>query len=111
MWKLLGPAGMAAVLVVLWVVNCSGPRPEVTGVELREPEQEGDPYVALATIRNRMRGPGEVRVEVSLRGEDGRVFSKSETTEIGGHGELTLTFEFPLPEGEYKATADVSYPP
>ena len=68
MWRILGLVAVVAATMALWVVNCSGPQPEVSGVQLVEPNSEGAPYRVQATVQNQGPGHGEVTILDGLKG-------------------------------------------
>jgi hypothetical protein len=103
-----------ATLIVfgtLWLANCGGPRPEVTSVQLREPEQPGDPFVVEVEVRARGRGEGQAEVDIELEGGDGQRYVASERVTLERGKPVAIAVEFAVPDGEYEASAHVRYPP
>ncbi len=104
---ILAVAGMA-----LWVVNCSGPRPEVVGKRLIEPPGLNESYRAEADIRNSGWGHGQVRVQFLIRDtSEGRSYSAEQKVELESDEEILATAEIPAPPGTYELQVKVSYPP
>ncbi|HEV8192635.1 MAG TPA: hypothetical protein VGP82_14310, partial [Ktedonobacterales bacterium] len=54
------PFLLLLALPVLWVVNCSGPRPTASQVRVQAPSQQGDPYHVTALVGNEGPGHGQV---------------------------------------------------
>src|SRR4051812_19446778 len=59
----------AMLLAILWVAECTGPRPVVGEVWLDPPTTNGAPYRVEASVTNTGRGHGEVAVTIRLRDE------------------------------------------
>lgn len=98
----------------LLLAGCLGPRPEVIGRELRPPQQPGDPYVMIVTIKNRGRGNGEVSVDVALKSPATgvTVAAGDMQVQMKGHETTQVAIELrPGAPGPYEESAEVSYPP
>jgi hypothetical protein len=98
----------------LLLTACLGPKPKVVSYDLREPAQDGDPYVMLVTIHNRSRGAGEISVEVSLRtaGSSTVVATGQDEAQLHGHETVQVAIELhPGAPGPYEAAVDAVYPP
>jgi hypothetical protein len=109
----LGAVVLAPILAgVLWVSNCSGPRPEVGDVRLTAPTGEGSPYRLETTVHNR--GPGHGQVVVTFRLRDpatGRTV-QSEERIVLDRGETSLvTTEILAPPAAYESEAEAEFPP
>lgn len=102
------------IACALALVGCLGPRPTVVGHELRPPQQPGDPYVMIVTIKNRGRGNGEVSVDVALKSPDTgvTVAAGDKQIQMKGHETTQVAIElYPGAPGPYEASAGVTYPP
>lgn len=107
-----------AVLVVvcalpfLWIVNCSGPRPEAHNLRVQPPQSQGDAYHLSATIENT--GPGHGMVQVTFRLRDqatGKTYQSQDTVTLQG-GEITVaTADIDAPLGHYSPEVEATYPP
>jgi|GEM_PF-1231756 hypothetical protein len=104
--------GLAAVLTVLWVLNCSGPRPRVLDVRLTTPPVEGAAYTVEAVIRNPSHGHGEVDVIFRLRSRaTGLTIQESRRADLRP-GETTLVrAQIVAPRDSYEPEVEVNYPP
>jgi hypothetical protein len=107
-----------ALLVVLlaigagWLVNCTGPRPEVQSVQLEEPESPDHPYRVQAELRNKGRNGGEVTVVFELVDRDsGKVYRRKDNFELKGRESVSAVAEIEAPSGSYDARAKAIYPP
>lgn len=101
----------AALTALLWVANCSGPRPALEGTRLREPEQPGDAYRLEASVRNA--GPGHGEVSVLFRLVDpisGDAYEEQKQVQLE-RGETTrVVAEIMAPLGTYEPKVEVEYP-
>lgn len=113
MFKRLGFALVVVSLAVFgWVANCSGPDAEVTDVQLREPGEDGGPYVVDALVKNTRRGTGQVSVTFELRNEEtSETYRVEEQVQLESKGEVRVTGEVDAPEGRYRPEVRVEYPP
>ncbi len=113
MRPLLGGGVVGVVLLVLWVTQCSGPRPEVVGSpQLRAPESPGQPYVVDARVRNG--GPGHGQVQVTARLRDtatGQAYQRDEQVQLEPGEDARVAIEVQAPLGEYQPDLEVTYPP
>jgi hypothetical protein len=104
---------LGALVVALWVVQCSGPRPDVVGSPtVRPPDESGQPYVVEVNVRNS--GPGHGQVQVIARIRDratGRTYQKTEQAQLEAGEETRLAIDIDAPEGEYEPRIEVEYPP
>jgi hypothetical protein len=104
---------LLALGILLSLHGCTGPRPEVTAVQLVAPERKGEPFRVEATIRNRGGGEGEASVDVRLRDrKSGHTYQKQETVELKGHEVTHLSVVIHAPSGaDYEPLAEARYPP
>ena len=113
------PAAIGSAVVIgviaagaLWVLNCSGPRPQVEDVRLEEPEQQDHPYRVEVVVRNKGRNEGEVTVLFELVSQDdGSIYRVRENVELKAREMLTVVTEIDAPKGTYEPRGKVSYPP
>jgi hypothetical protein len=98
---------------VLWVSQCSGPRPSVVGQpRVTAPEQPGDPYRVEGTIRNDGPGHGEVRLSFRLIDKaSGEAYQKEDELQLEGGQTARAVVEMPAPPGDYAAEIEAQYPP
>jgi hypothetical protein len=111
--RMAGSLVIVAVLTVLWVWQCTGPEPTVTGVRLEEPQQPGDPYTVLATIDNNRWSHGTVTVlfEIVDR-ESGDVYRDEKRIDMKEDDPpLNVSDEISAPDSDYDPRVDVEYPP
>ena len=110
---LLGLLVVGAVVVGLWVNQCSGPRPELVGnPTVRAPDRPGDAYHVEATVRNSGPGHGEVQVIFRLRDRaTGRLYQRDETAQLDRGEQANVVAEIFAPPAEYEPEVDVQYPP
>ena len=107
-------AALAACVAaaVLWVAQCTGPKPQVADVRLQEPQSESDPYVVLATLHNTWRGQGEVRVTARLRDSGtGTSYEKEAQATLNGRESVAVAIEIHAPRGHYTPDVQAEYPP
>jgi hypothetical protein len=110
-WTLLAGVGVVA-LAVLWVVNCSGPRPAVSDVSVSPPSAPGAPHRVQATVRNQ--GPGHGQVSVSVRLVDPaaqQTYQEDRKLALEAHETTRLVAEIHAPPGDYVPRVEVEYPP
>lgn len=102
-----------AVLIALWISQCSGPRAELVGAPtVRPPAQPGGAYQVEATLRNAGPGHGEIQAVLRLRERaTGRAYQVAETAQLE-RGELaSLVVEIFAPPGDYAPEVELNYPP
>lgn len=110
--KLVAVVFMAVVVGFLWVRNCSGPDPVVTGVRLVEPHAEATPYRVEATVRNRRDGEGQAQITVRLRDQSsGRTVQEQKNVNFASKETTLVVVDVDAPAGSYKPEVDASYPP
>ncbi len=98
--------------VALWILNCSGPQPQVLDVQLIGPLGPGQPYRVEATVSNRGRGHGEVAVTFRLRDRTTRQTVEEERRAQLQPGETVRVAALILaPPGSYEPEVQVEYPP
>ena len=103
---------LAVAGMVLWVANCSGPRPEVVGKMQIEPQGVSESYRVEAGIRNAGWGHGQVKVQILMRDHSaGRTYSAEQRLELEAGGNILVTAEIPAVPGNYELEVNVSYPP
>ncbi|MBI4499172.1 MAG: hypothetical protein HY689_14880 [Chloroflexi bacterium] len=103
---------LVVALIVLWVLNCSGPRPVVTEVRLIAPRSAGAPYRVAATIRNAGRGHGEVKVLFRLQDRAGtHTVQQDHRVTLAAYETTIVAAEVMAPPGDYTPEVEVSYPP
>jgi hypothetical protein len=101
----------AVVMVLLWVMNCSGPQPVVTAVRLTEPTSVDAPYRVEVELLNRWRGHGEVAVTVRLRDPgSGRRVVEERHVSLEGNERVVLVVELLAPPGRYEPEVTVQCP-
>jgi hypothetical protein len=107
------PIATFAVLAVLWVTQCSGPRPTVIGApQVQAPARPGDPLRVQATVRNDGPGHGEVRVTFRLRDPaSGEAYQDDETVQLDRGETARVVGEIRAPPGSYEPEVQVEYPP
>jgi hypothetical protein len=111
MWRPIGLGLLGILLVALWVLNCSGPSPEVTGVQLVEPTADGAPYRVEATVQNQGAGHGEASVTVRLRDQaTGWTVQQNVTIALQAHETTLVVVNLHAPRGRYTPEVDVEYP-
>ena len=103
---------LMAAAAALWVVNCSGPRPVVTDVQLHEPDRDGAPYRVEAIVRNAGGGRGQVTVNVRLRERaSGRTIQTGKQVVLEARESALVLAELPAPRGNYAPEVEAEYPP
>jgi hypothetical protein len=105
---------LVAILVLagLWVVNCSGPRPEVGDVRIVAPTTSGEPYELQAVVRNQGHGHGEVGITARLRDRTtGRTFQAERTVRLKAGESTLVVMSIKAPLGSYTPEVEVEYPP
>jgi hypothetical protein len=110
--RILATLAATIAAVALWVVNCSGPAPVVTGVRVDEPVGQGTPYRIEATIHNRGVGHGQVSVSVRLRDRaSGWIVEKEEQVTLDRGETAVIVAELQAPPGQYAPEVSAVYPP
>ena len=103
---------LVAVLPYLWVLNCSGPRPELRRVRLTPPSVVGGAYQMEAVVRNSGPGHGQVAVIFTLRDtRTGHTYQQDESADLSAGETAVLSAEIPAPPGTYTPNVEVQYPP
>ncbi len=111
MLRTIGLGLVAVLLTALWVVNCTGPTPEVTEVQLVEPTTPAGPYRVHATVQNQGPGHGEASVTARLRDEaTGRTVQHSVTAAFQAHETTLVVVDVHAPPGRYAPEVEVEYP-
>src|SRR4051812_29241152 len=98
---------------VLWISQCSGPKPVVIGESSVEaPGQPGDPYKLRATIKNEGPGHGQVRVTFRLidEGSDAAI-QKDEQVQLEPNETARVIAEVPAPPANSRSELEAEYPP
>jgi hypothetical protein len=100
------------VLTVLWVSECTGPRPVVGDVRLDPPASEGAPYRVEASVTNTGRGHGEVAVTIRLRDESSdRSVQTDRRIELDEHETTRIIADIVAPTATYTPDVEAIYPP
>lgn len=109
----IGGLLVALVVLVLWISQCSGPRPELVGAPVvRPPASPGDAYHVEATVRNAGPGHGEVQVVARLRERSsGRAYQRDETIQLDAGEQAGIVVEVFAPPGDYEPHVEINYPP
>jgi hypothetical protein len=102
--------GLAAML---WVAQCSGPRPVVVGpAQIHAPDQPGSAYHVEARIRNEGPGHGEARATFRLiDGTSGEAYQKDVDVELEPGETARVVAEIAAPPAAYRSQVEVKYPP
>ncbi|HEU5367353.1 MAG TPA: hypothetical protein VFU69_02770 [Ktedonobacterales bacterium] len=106
------PLVLVLVLPYLWVSNCSGPRPSVSGLQVQPPQTPDGPYTLSALVTNN--GPGHGQVDVTFRLRDqrsGHTFEQDETVTLEAGEQAEVSVEINAPPGNYMPEVEVEYPP
>ncbi|MFN8534830.1 MAG: hypothetical protein U0556_14935 [Dehalococcoidia bacterium] len=113
MGKAIGMVVLSLVAAaLLWVVNCSGPRPEVRDVRLQAPESDGAPYRIEVEIANPWRGHGQAAVTIRLIDTDrGLTVIEQRKIALEPDEQTVLVAEIAAPPGRYTPQVEVRYPP
>ena len=110
--RTFGLIGLAAILTVLWVMNCSGPQPSVSNVRLIEPSNQGAPYRIESLIQNEGRGHGQVAVKFRLRDRTTEQTIQEDRKAVLEPGETArVSAEIQAPPGDYAPEVEAEYPP
>jgi hypothetical protein len=110
---IVAPVAAFILAAVLWVSQCSGPKPSVVGrPRVAVPEQPGDPYRVEGTIRNDGPGHGEVRVSFRLIDRaSGEAYQKDDDVQLERGETARASVEIPAPPADYEAEIEAQYPP
>ncbi len=103
---------LALAAVALWVLNCSGPRPTVSGTRVQAPQRAGDPYQMTASVRDD--GPGHGQVDVLFRLRDtrtGMIYQATEKVTLSAGETVVVTASINAPQSHYDASVEADYPP
>jgi hypothetical protein len=101
----------AAVLVGLWLVNCSGPRPQVSHIQLTVPRAAGTPYAVQAVVHNAGLGHGTVNVQFTLSDVRTGYTAQQEESVTLSFGETTfVSADIPAPIALYRVEVRAEYP-
>src|SRR5690242_709703 len=102
---------LVAVLPYLWVLNCSGPRPELRRVRLMAPSVVGGAYQIEAEVRNSGPGHGQVAVIFTLRDtRTGHTYQQDENANLNPGETAVLSAQIQAPLGTYVPNVEVQYP-
>lgn len=105
------PLVLLLALPPLWVLNCSGPRPTVSNVEVTPPTSAGAPYVVTALVSNEGFGRGESAVTIRLRDQQtGQVYQQILDVTLKTDEQVRVRAEFQAPPGDYVADVRAEYP-
>ncbi len=111
MRRVLASFGVAALAIVLWILNCTGPKPVVESARVVPPAADGQPYRVEATIRNTWRGQGEVTVNVQLRDRaTGHTVQQHEQVMLDPWATVIVVSEIQAPKAEYVPLVSAEYP-
>src|SRR5262245_6268235 len=113
MWRsfLVGLAG-TIIAFVLWILNCSGPKPELADVRVKPPAGEGQPYQVEATVQNAGLGHGQINVVARLRDKSsGQTYQEGKLVQLEEHEVTRVTAEIQAPPGSYEPEVELEYPP
>jgi hypothetical protein len=103
---------VAIVLTMLWVAECTGPRPVVGDVRLDPPASDGAPYRVEASVTNTGRGHGEVAVTIRLRDEtSGQSVQTDRHIQLDGHETTRVIADLAAPAATYTPSVEAVYPP
>lgn len=109
---LVGLTVVVVAAAVLWVVNCSGPRPEAEVVRVVPPAEAGWPYLVEARLRNASHGHGQVTVTFRLRDTaTGQTFQEERKVELREGETAGVVAEIHAPPGDYAPELEAEYPP
>ena len=112
MVRLIVLLGLVLAVPVLWVAQCSGPEPSVTGLHLSEPSDEKEPYRLEAIIRNDGRGHGQVEVTFRLVDRSsGQTFEDEKKAQLEPKETTRVVAEIQAPPGNYEPMVEALYPP
>jgi hypothetical protein len=111
MARALLPLFAALAAAVLWVSNCSGPRPSVLDVQVTEPEMPDQPYRVEATVQNTGSGQGQANVTFRLRDTaTGQSFQDERQVQLDARETAHVVAEIQAPTGSYEPEVEVEYP-
>lgn len=114
MHKLYGPflVFLAILIPVLWVVNCSGPRPVVSRLRLQSPRSPGGPYQVQALVHNDSPGHGQVAITFRLLNTaTGHTIEQDQKVTLQSGETSLVSARITAPPATYTPEVDASYPP
>ena len=100
--------GARSLIVLALAVGCRGPDPSVRDVVVARSPEPGHQRVELV-LANAGRH-GEVTLEITLRGQGGRMVRDTRHVDIERHEQLALSFDIAAPADAYAATVKARYP-
>jgi hypothetical protein len=102
-----------AILIALWISQCSGPHAELAGAPaVRPPQQPGGAYQVEVSVRNVGPGHGEIQAIFRLRERaTGRIYQVSESAQLERGEVVSLVVEIFAPPGDYEPQVELNYPP
>jgi hypothetical protein len=109
--------GSALLLVLVlagaaWLLQCTGPWPEIQSVAVREPPLAGLPYEIDVQVRNKWRGHGELQVYAELHdAASGRGYQGKQNATIEPREIINVVVEIQAAPGNYEPRVKVEYPP
>jgi len=103
---------LTVVLTVVWVAECTGPRPVVGDVRLLEPSTNEEPYRVEANVTNAARGHGEVAVTIKIQDEaSGRTVQTDRHLELDSYESAHVIADILAPPATYTPSVEAVYPP
>jgi hypothetical protein len=100
------------VVSMVWLLQCSGPRPVVQAVTVHEPAQPGLPYQVEVQVRNNWRGGGQLQVQAELRDRaSDRRYQGQQNATIKSMESMNVLVEVDALPGDYEPHVEVEYPP
>lgn len=114
MHRLQVVAGVVAFVVVcfLWIVNCSGPRPSWSQLQVQPPSGASQSYQVTLDVTNSGPGHGEVDVVVRLKSKaTGKTYEQDQTVTLESGETSVVTLQVNAPPGQYTTQVDLEYPP
>jgi hypothetical protein len=101
-----------ALAGLVWLLQCTGPRPEIQGMVLREPAEPGLPYQVDVQVRNTWRGHGEVQVQAELHDDASkRSYQGKQSATIEPMEIINVVVEIQAAPGNYEPRVKVEFPP
>ena len=103
---------LLALMSVGWLLQCTGPKPEVQAVTVREPAQPGLPYQVDVQVRNTWRGHGELQVQVELHDQaTDRRYQGQQNATLDAMESINVVVPIHAQPGDYEPRVEVVYPP
>jgi hypothetical protein len=94
-----------------WVMQCTGPKPRVEDVTVREPDQPGAPYLVDVQVRNTWRGHGEIQVQAKLHDKTAdRVYEGQQNASLEPMDVINVVVEVQARRGTYEPDVELVYP-